>query len=146
LDLEQATVEGVCFFVHKSRKMTVGAGISVADGNLMVLGKRVLSHVHDKVVVTPACGGALLNGAFIGVESHQKGSRTVFPIGKLEYELFTFLFTNSVFVFINLLMSVKNKMVVILGERCIFVLACHSQEMHVLDYFLCFSRVLVHCK
>jgi len=79
--------------------MTVGAGISVADGNLMVLGKKVLSQVNDKVVVTPACGGALLNGAFIGVESHQKGSRTVFPIGKLEYVLFTFLFTNSLFVF-----------------------------------------------
>ncbi|KOM46299.1 hypothetical protein LR48_Vigan07g000300 [Vigna angularis] len=64
--------------------MTVGAAISVADGNLMVLGKKVLSHVHENVVVSPACEGALLNGAFIGVESHQKGSRTVFPIGKLE--------------------------------------------------------------
>ncbi|KAG4964272.1 hypothetical protein AAZX31_14G010500 [Glycine max] len=64
--------------------MTVGAGISVADGNLMVLGNKVLSHVHDKVLVTPACGGALLNGAFIGVQSHHKGSRTVFPIGKLQ--------------------------------------------------------------
>ena len=65
--------------------MTVGAGISVADGNLMVLGKKVLSHVHDNVLVTAASGGALLNGAFLGVESHQKGSRTVFPVGKLEY-------------------------------------------------------------
>jgi len=72
--------------------MTVGAGISVADGNLMVLGKKVLSHVHDNVVVNPACGGALLNGAFIGVESHQKGSRTVFPIGKLEY-VYSLLFS-----------------------------------------------------
>lgn len=67
--------------------MTVGAGISVADGSLMVLGKKVLSEVRNNVVVTPASGGALLNGAFLGVESDQKGSRTVFPIGKLEYVL-----------------------------------------------------------
>ncbi|KAJ1415527.1 Glycosyl hydrolases 36 [Sesbania bispinosa] len=63
--------------------MTVGAGISVADGNLMVLGKKVLSHVHDNVLVTPASGGALLNGAFLGVASHQKGSRRVFPLASL---------------------------------------------------------------
>lgn len=65
--------------------MTVGAGISVADGNLMVLGKKVLTHVHDNVLVTPASGGSLLNGAFLGVSSDQKGSHRVFPIGKLEY-------------------------------------------------------------
>ncbi|XP_057440949.1 probable galactinol--sucrose galactosyltransferase 1 [Lotus japonicus] len=64
--------------------MTVGAGISVSDGNLMVLGNKVLSQVHGNVLVTPASGGALLNGAFIGVQSDQKGSRRVFPIGKLE--------------------------------------------------------------
>lgn len=64
--------------------MTVGAGICVEDGNLMVLGNKVLSDVHDNVVVTPASGGALTNGAFIGVQSDQIGSRRVFPIGKLE--------------------------------------------------------------
>ncbi|CAN6696467.1 unnamed protein product [Malus baccata var. baccata] len=64
--------------------MTVGAGISVEDGNLVVLGNKVLSEVHDNVVVTPASGGALTNGAFIGVQSDQVGSRRVFPIGKLE--------------------------------------------------------------
>jgi raffinose synthase len=69
--------------------MTVGAGITVADGNLMVLGKKVLSNVHDNVLVTPPSGGSLLNCAFIGVQSHQKGSRRVFPIGKLEYVLFS---------------------------------------------------------
>jgi hypothetical protein len=77
--------------------MTVGAGITVADGNLMVLGKKVLSNVHDNVLVTPPSGGSLLNGAYIGVQSDQKGSRRVFPIGKLEYVLvslqnFCFLF------------------------------------------------------
>ncbi|KAI4307803.1 hypothetical protein L6164_030946 [Bauhinia variegata] len=64
--------------------MTIGAGITVADGNLMVLGKKLLSEVHDNVLVTPASGGALLNAAFLGVASDQKGSRRVFPIGKLE--------------------------------------------------------------
>ncbi|CAI8587081.1 unnamed protein product [Vicia faba] len=72
--------------------MTVGAGISVADGNLTVLGKKVLSHVHDNVLVTPASGSSLLNGAFIGVSSDQKGSRKVFPIGKLEGLRFMSLF------------------------------------------------------
>lgn len=107
--------------------MTVGAGISVADGNLMVLGNKVLSHVHDKVLVTPACGGALLNGAFIGVQSHHKGSRTVFPIGKLQYVLHTLHF--SLFNFLSLS----------------FLVACHNQELHVheLDYFRC---VLLHSK
>lgn len=65
--------------------MTVGAGIGVADGKLMVLGKPVLHDVHKNIVVTAAPGGALVNGAFIGVRSDQSGSRRVFPIGKLEY-------------------------------------------------------------
>ncbi|KAK4575511.1 hypothetical protein RGQ29_026463 [Quercus rubra] len=64
--------------------MTVGAGISVADGNLVVLGSKVLHEVHENIVVTAATGGALVNGAFIGVRSNQMGSRRVFPIGKLE--------------------------------------------------------------
>lgn len=64
--------------------MTVGAGITVEDGSLMVLGNKVLGDVLDNIVVTPASGGALANGAFIGVGSDQKGSRRVFPIGKLE--------------------------------------------------------------
>ncbi|XLR29328.1 hypothetical protein S83_057228 [Arachis hypogaea] len=73
--------------------MTVGAGISVADGNLMVLGKKVMSHVNDNVLVTPASSdGALLNAAFIGVHSHHKGSRIIFPIGKLEGLRFMCLF------------------------------------------------------
>ncbi|KAJ7963496.1 Alkaline alpha-galactosidase seed imbibition protein [Quillaja saponaria] len=67
--------------------MTVGAGISVADGNLMVLGKKVLSGVNDNIVITPASGGALLNGAFLGVRSDQTGSRRVFPVGRLDQGL-----------------------------------------------------------
>lgn len=64
--------------------MTVGAGISVADGKLNVLGNCILTDVHDNVVVTPATGETFINGAFIGIQSDQKGSRTVFPVGKLE--------------------------------------------------------------
>jgi raffinose synthase len=88
-----ATVEifwRVIFIFNK--KMTVGAGITVADGNLMVLGKKVLSNVHDNVLVTPPSGGSLLNGAFIGVQSDQKGSRRIFPIGKLQGLRFMSLF------------------------------------------------------
>ncbi|ERN19099.1 probable galactinol--sucrose galactosyltransferase 1 [Amborella trichopoda] len=64
--------------------MTVGAGISINDGNLMVLGTCVLSNVHGNITVTPATGSGLTNGAFIGATSDQTGSRHVFPIGTLE--------------------------------------------------------------
>ncbi|XP_040988012.1 probable galactinol--sucrose galactosyltransferase 1 [Juglans microcarpa x Juglans regia] len=64
--------------------MTIGAGIGVADGKLMVLGSCVLRDVKENIIVTAASGGALANGAFIGVVSDQIGSRRVFPIGKLE--------------------------------------------------------------
>lgn len=63
--------------------MTVGAGISVSDGRLSVLGETILSDVRDNIIVTPATGGILSNGAFIGVVSDQVGSRRVFPVGKL---------------------------------------------------------------
>ncbi|KAK1293491.1 putative galactinol--sucrose galactosyltransferase 1 [Acorus calamus] len=64
--------------------MTVGAGISTGDGNLTVLGTTILSDVHDNIVLTPASGGGMLNGAFIGVRSDGGGSRCVFPVGKLD--------------------------------------------------------------
>ncbi|KAF3453252.1 hypothetical protein FNV43_RR03692 [Rhamnella rubrinervis] len=64
--------------------MTIGAGISVTDEKLVVLGNTVLVDVHDNIVVTPATGGALANGAFIGVTSDQLGCRRVFPVGKLQ--------------------------------------------------------------
>ncbi|XP_015881674.3 probable galactinol--sucrose galactosyltransferase 1 [Ziziphus jujuba] len=64
--------------------MTIGAGISVADGKLTVLGNTVLVDVPDNIVVTPATGGALANGAFVGVTSDQMGCRRVFPVGKLQ--------------------------------------------------------------
>ncbi|KAG8385960.1 hypothetical protein BUALT_Bualt03G0099500 [Buddleja alternifolia] len=63
--------------------MTVGAGISVNNGSLNVLGKSILSDVHDNIVVTPATGGLLSNGAFIGIRSDRTGSRRIFPVGKL---------------------------------------------------------------
>ncbi|KAL2245173.1 probable galactinol--sucrose galactosyltransferase 1 [Sesamum indicum] len=64
--------------------MTVGAGISVSNGRLNVLGENILSDVHENIIVTPASGGLLTNGAFIGVQSNQIGSRRVFPVGKLQ--------------------------------------------------------------
>ncbi|KAG1363795.1 putative galactinol--sucrose galactosyltransferase 1 [Cocos nucifera] len=64
--------------------MTVGAGISIADGNLMVLGTKILSDVHGNVLLTPARGNGMMNGAFIGVRSDRAGSRNVFPVGKLQ--------------------------------------------------------------
>ncbi|KAJ0103521.1 hypothetical protein Patl1_03723 [Pistacia atlantica] len=64
--------------------MTVGAGISVSEGRLTVKGSSVLTNVKENIVVTQATGGALVDGAFIGVVSDQIGSRRVFPVGKLE--------------------------------------------------------------
>lgn len=66
------------------KEMTVGAGISVVDGNLVVLGTTILSGVHDNIFLTPAAGGGMTTGAFVGVRSNQVGSRRVFPVGKLE--------------------------------------------------------------
>ncbi|KAK4398673.1 putative galactinol--sucrose galactosyltransferase 1 [Sesamum angolense] len=64
--------------------MTVGAGISVSNRRLNVLGENILSDVHENIIVTPASGGLLTNGAFIGVQSDQIGSRRAFPVGKLQ--------------------------------------------------------------
>ncbi|KAI6690747.1 hypothetical protein NL676_027575 [Syzygium grande] len=73
--------------------MTVGAGISVSDGKLTVLGSRVLTDVHPNIEVVPAGGGgAMASGAFIGVRCDQVGSRRVFPVGKLEGLRFMCLF------------------------------------------------------
>ncbi|XP_037458692.1 probable galactinol--sucrose galactosyltransferase 1 isoform X1 [Triticum dicoccoides] len=64
--------------------MTVGAGIAVQeDGSLAALGATVLTEVRDNVLVTPAAGGGMLNGAFLGVRSAPAASRSVFPVGKL---------------------------------------------------------------
>ncbi|KAG7025001.1 putative galactinol--sucrose galactosyltransferase 1 [Cucurbita argyrosperma subsp. argyrosperma] len=63
--------------------MTVGAGITLSNGDLTVLGNPVLSDVHTNITVSPAPGGGVMNGAFIGVKSDQTGCRRVFPVGKL---------------------------------------------------------------
>ncbi|CAO2207131.1 unnamed protein product [Urochloa humidicola] len=63
--------------------MTVGAGIAVQDGSLVALGSKILREVHSNVLVTPAAGGGLTNGAFLGVRSAPAGSRSIFPVGKL---------------------------------------------------------------
>ena len=65
--------------------MTVGAGITLSNGDFTVLGNPVLSDVHTNITVSPAPGGGVMNGAFIGVKSDQTGCRRVFPVGKLMY-------------------------------------------------------------
>ncbi|KAG5387707.1 hypothetical protein IGI04_029248 [Brassica rapa subsp. trilocularis] len=64
--------------------MTVGAGISVSNSDLVVFGHCVLRGVPENVVVTRALGNSLIDGAFIGVSSDQTGSHRVFPLGKIE--------------------------------------------------------------
>nr|CAB3483359.1 unnamed protein product [Digitaria exilis] len=68
--------------------MTVGAGIGVQDGSLVALGAKILREVRGNVVVTPAAGGGLTNGAFLGVRSAPAGSRSIFPVGKLRDQRF----------------------------------------------------------
>ncbi|CAO2184082.1 unnamed protein product [Urochloa humidicola] len=63
--------------------MTVDAGIAVQDGSLVALGAKILRDVRANVLVTPAAGGGLTNGAFLGVRSAPAGSRSIFPVGKL---------------------------------------------------------------
>lgn len=82
--------------------MTVGAGISVQEGNLNVLGNVVLNEVNPDVFVTPAAGDGLINAAFIGVQSDHTGSRRVFPIGKLEYVVGFLVLGLSLYCFILL--------------------------------------------
>ncbi|XP_031478729.1 probable galactinol--sucrose galactosyltransferase 1 [Nymphaea colorata] len=64
--------------------MTVGSGVSIINGNLIVRGTRILTNVHENVTITPAEGTSLTDGAFIGVQSEQIGSRHVFPVGVLQ--------------------------------------------------------------
>lgn len=66
------------------KEMTVGAGIAVQeDGTLAALGATVLTEVRDNVLVTPAAGAGVLDGAFLGVRAAPAASRSVFPVGKL---------------------------------------------------------------
>lgn len=68
---------------EKGLRMTVGAGISVSDGDLVALGTKILSQVHENVLLSPASRCGVINAAFVGVRSERGGSRNVFPIGKL---------------------------------------------------------------
>lgn len=72
--------------------MTVTPGISVEDGNLMVMGECILSNVHENITVTPASGVGMVNGAFLGATSDFSKSHHVFPIGQLEGLRFMGLF------------------------------------------------------
>lgn len=64
--------------------MTIGAGIAVQNGDLVILGTKILSDVHDNITVTPASGSGMTHGAYIGVKSERGDSHNVFPIGKLQ--------------------------------------------------------------
>lgn len=64
--------------------MTIGAGIAVQNGDLVVLGTKILSDVRDNIFLTPPSGSGITNGAFIGVKSERGGSHNVFSIGKLQ--------------------------------------------------------------
>lgn len=57
------------------------ADLSVADGKLRVCGNCILTDIHDNIFLTPAKSN---QGTFIGVKSDQRGSRVVFPVGKLK--------------------------------------------------------------
>lgn len=72
--------------------MTVTPGISIVDGQLMVLGQCVLSNVHGNITLTPASGVGMVNGAFLGATSDQSKSHHIFPIGQLEGLRFMSLF------------------------------------------------------
>lgn len=72
--------------------MTVGAGIAVQDGSLLALAAKVLREVRGNVLVTPAAGGGLTNGAFLGVRSAPAASRSIFPVGKLRDQRFVCTF------------------------------------------------------
>lgn len=92
---------------YKKQNMTVGAGISLSDGRLTVFGNCVLHDVHENVVITPRSGpgDAMINGAFIGVGSDHKGSRRVFPIGKLQHVHLHSSLNALLFFFSSLLME-----------------------------------------
>ncbi|KAM0933266.1 putative glycosyl hydrolase 36, aldolase-type TIM barrel, glycoside hydrolase superfamily [Dioscorea sansibarensis] len=64
--------------------MIAGVGISLSDGNLKVLGTKILSDVHENIVLSPACGDSTVHGAFIGVATEKSGCHNVFPVGKLQ--------------------------------------------------------------
>ncbi|XP_031405593.1 probable galactinol--sucrose galactosyltransferase 1 isoform X2 [Punica granatum] len=72
--------------------MTVGAGIRLINGKLLVSGECILTGVNDNVVLTPVSTEGPIDGAFIGVKSDQKGSRRVFPVGNLQGLRFLSLF------------------------------------------------------
>ncbi|PIN16765.1 hypothetical protein CDL12_10581 [Handroanthus impetiginosus] len=64
-------------------RMVLGAqaDISLDDGQLRVSGIRILTDIHDNIFLTPAKSN---QGTFIGVNSDQRGSSVVFPVGKLK--------------------------------------------------------------
>ncbi|KAJ6839288.1 putative galactinol--sucrose galactosyltransferase 2 [Iris pallida] len=64
--------------------MTVTPRITISDGSLVVHGKAILTGVPDNIVLTPASGAGLAEGAFAGATADATGSLHVFPLGKLQ--------------------------------------------------------------
>ncbi|KAG8385961.1 hypothetical protein BUALT_Bualt03G0099600 [Buddleja alternifolia] len=57
------------------------ADLSLADGELRVYSNCILTDIHDNIFITPSTNN---HGSFVGVKSDQRGSRLVFPVGKLK--------------------------------------------------------------
>eukprot|EP00253_Pinus_taeda_P005618 PITA_05618 len=64
--------------------MTITSGVTLADGQLFVRHKRVLSGVPENVLLTSASGIGHAEGVFIGALCSEPKSRHVVPLGTLE--------------------------------------------------------------
>lgn len=64
--------------------MTITSGVTLADGQLFVRHKRVLSGVPENVLLTSASGIGHADGVFIGALCSETNSRHVVPLGTLE--------------------------------------------------------------
>lgn len=64
--------------------MTITSGVKLADGQLFVHHKRVLSGVPENVLLTSASGIGHADGVFIGALCSESNSRHVVPLGTLE--------------------------------------------------------------
>ena len=64
--------------------MTVSAGITIQDGQLLVYGQPLLKNVPSNVVFT---SDATLHGGFLGASFSEHNSHHVASLGVLEYAL-----------------------------------------------------------
>lgn len=64
--------------------MTITSGVKLADGQLFVHHKRVLSAVPENVLLSSASGIGHADGVFIGALCSESNSRHIVPLGTLE--------------------------------------------------------------